>query len=150
MASPIAKGLMWGTLAGVSTGLVTNALFGYMEGEPVPASREKIGACAAALADVATDTFVLYPACEDFLFKRSIITEKDPLGDDTETTIYHLPSASEFPAYAKETKKVDDEFRARLSRVITFGTAGFGFLTVGLLTYSSAKREERGKKQGIS
>lgn len=149
MASPIVKGLFWGTLAGVGTGLTANALFGYMEGEPIPASKERVEACAAALGDVATDTTVLYPDCEDFLFKKSIIYKQDPLGDDSETTIYHLPSASDFPAYAKETKIVDDNSRTKQSRVMTFGLGGFGFLVFGSSKYSYAKREDRWQNQAI-
>ncbi len=130
----------------VISGVAGACLFGtaayevmdWMQGDHIPSSQVEIGNCAAKLGQVAQDVVKLDPACESFVFARSVIEEIDPLKGQVgeEHTIYHLPSASEFPEYAKKVKHATEENRNSMNNMlgatgVILGGVGCGWIGLG-------------------
>ncbi len=150
MASPLAKGLIWGVGTGAFLGLSIHGLDHYID-PGLPGSQAKIEACAASLGNVATDILVLDPACEGFDFNRTEIVNIYPLGDSPGShTVYHVTSSADFPAYAVETKKIDDARRNKLDKAMTAMAGGLGLLMFGPIKYKEGKRRESFDETGES
>lgn len=141
MASGLAKGLMYGLVGGGLFGVGGYLFMDSLQTE-LPDSQAKIEACVGALGTTAVDLDILDPACEDFSFRRSEVTEVDPLSNETSVTytIYHVPSAADFPAYAHKAKQHDEASAQREKN----GTGLFGLLLGGIMSgyvgYATAKK----------
>lgn len=148
MASPLAKGLMWGIAAGSVFGVSAYELLDFNQGDGIPGSRAKVEACAAALGNVATDVTVLDPACQGFSFRRTEMTEIDPLQPSAGSShiIYHLPARQDFPAFAAETKQLDDNARHSVAFDCGVATGITGFLAMGGTKFV-AERDKRKRQR---